>query len=487
MSSRSDIYNIMYDTVGPFWTTIFKDKALVTASLKANTFTAAELIDNLNITTKCLDEQQCPQYALTQLHKVYIDSDNIQQQLVTVSQNSILNNNVFSVGQYANQSIYVITLPHNIYNCLYIANTIDETDIVLLKNIDFVQKDEKTILLYKHPDEYGFKSAITHIDSDMRKTYSLYIKGSVNTFGYDNRFGRVPNVTSKNNITYDILANEVTYSIISQSFQKIIGVCPPTISGDVSKIWYEGDNTILYNGDLAIIPKELDCSVSIGDYITPSSILVNDIKIFNDIYESPVKYYYVAPNRLPYTDYGIIIPNTDEGLVVATDDILRTYSQYAITANDDIVITEDSKIMCAFTLSKNNVILDVKGTEKDVMAFNYVLITGLANYSNTIESVKTSNNPLKIVFSDIHNTKIPTIWLSSGLVYNIEMFNGALYSLRNMGYMSDILISCDTTISTNVDVAVEFEDSVSCFIVYIDNEINNINIDDKRVMAGEYI
>ena len=469
----------IYDTLGVFWTAIFKDQTFITGTIKAQVLSVDEISDNIEKVNISLDEQKCPNNLMDSTYKLSILGNNIKQVKYTVGDKPKLYTDVFVVGQTNKNISYAITLPRKINDCRIIANTVGFNDSVLLKDIDFTQQDPETVIFKKHPSEYGFKYTYTNVDGIPHKVYSFYIKGSYGSFGYESRFGGIPAPSDKNSINYDLLTNEVTYTKLIQTFQKAAGITCASVEGRITRIWYEGDFVVLYNGSLIKVPKKFTLTVKMGDYVTPSTLLVKEIRYFDDIETSGVQYCYISPDRLPITKFGIIIPNKDipisyDGSVYySTEDGISIIS----TENDDALALEESS---------TDINLGIKGLPEDVDAFYNKLENGLAEYSVTLPEIATSSNPMSIIFKDIHNIKIPTVTLSPSVLYAIKDLNAVIQSLSGMSNPSSYLL-INGNLQIRDEATVSFEDTVSCFIVYAEDTTTALNIEDTNRSVGDFI
>lgn len=469
----------VYDTLGVFWTTIFKDQTFISGTTNAQVLSLDELSDNLEKVNISLDEQKCPNYLLNSTYKLSILGSDIKQVKYTVGDKPKLYTEVFTVGQTCKNVRYSVTLPRKINDCGVIANTVGFDDSVLLKDIDFVQTDPETVIFKKHPSEYNFHYTYTELTGKPQKLYSFYIKGSYNSFGYESRFGGIPAPSDKNSINYDLLTNEVTYKNLIQTFQKAAGITCASVEGRITRIWYEGDFVVLYNGSLIKVPKKFTLAIKMGDYVTPSTLLVKEIRYFDDIETSGVQYCYISQDRLPITKFGIIIPNKDipisyDGAVYySTEDGVAVIS----TENDDALALEESA---------TGIDLGIKGLPDDVDAFYNKLENGLAEYSVTLPEIATSSNPMSIIFKDIHNIKIPTVTLSPSVLYAIKDLNAIIQSLSGMFNPSSYLL-INGNLQIEDEATVSFEDTVSCFIVYAEDTTTALNIEDTNRSVGDFI
>lgn len=475
-------YKNVYKTLGPFWDIIFKDKRFIGGVTNSQCFSIDEISDNISKVNISLNESKCPEYLLNSTYRVSVPSTNITPQLYKVSDAPKLYTEIFLVGQVYKNISYVVKLPKKINNCAVLANTIEFNDIVLLKDIDYTQLDSETLVLKHTPEQYGFQYEFNMSDSGPIKTYILYIRGSYSGFGYSSRFGKIPSVTYKNDLVYDLLTNEATYSKFIQTVQKAIGITVPTVDGVITRIWYEGAYTMLYNGSIIKIPNRFTPIVSIGDRVAPNSILIKEINFVDDITKSSVRYYYVPPEKLPITKYGISIPNSNIP-------ILYGDTVYLSTENNDEIIATEADDELVTESSSNYINLGIQGTEEDVSAFYTTLESGLLEYSVSLPSVITSSNPTSIIFRDIHNIQIPTFDITASVLYSIDDLNSVVNSLHGMSLPStDFLINSTISILDKPIISVqEVEDQITCFIVYDEITDTQINLDDTRHTGDVYL
>lgn len=464
--------DLVYSILGDFWTSFFKDTFLVEGVINANTLSLDEFSNNLSKLTDTLNERTCPKIVPTSIYRLDIEDTNITHTIQKVDYNNRLTYDVFLVNQPDTIGWYEIKLPKEISECLLISTSIAFNDTVLLKDIDYIQKDASTLLFFKHPSVYGFESFITSKDGQLLKTYAFYIKGSYGNFGYASRFGRAPHALKYNTPAYDVLTNEVTITTLMQTLQRVLGAEPAVSEGTVSRIWYEGDREYAFNGGIISVPASVGLSLSIGDKVDSSSIVMKDISVYNDLWKAPIAAYYVSNNRLPITKHGILIPNTN-----AASDLSVSSPSLMLEDDSALVETEYNITVSIDSLSVNDD-LGIKGDPEDVKAFYTFLNSGLAKYALSIQTVATSSNPLRIIFSDIHNIKIPAIVLSDKLIYTLQDISGISYTLQGMSYDTTLFVGGN--VKVNTAAVVHVENKIECFMLYKEDTTTSVKISTQQ-------
>lgn len=468
--------SIVYSVLGDFWTDFFNDQNFVEGVINANTLTLDEINNNITKATDILNEKECPVIAQSGLYKLSVDDNCITPVTKKVDYNSFLNTDVFMVNQPDNSGHYVVQLPTAIKECLFISIDMAFNKVVLIKDIDYLQIDEKTLVFFKHPSAYGFSEIITNTENGLARSYCFYIKGSKGSFGYASRFGRVPNAVNKTNTVYNMLTNEVTVSILTQTLQKVVGVEPATTKGAVTRIWYEGDREYAFNGTISSVPAEYGLAIKVGDIISPSSIIAKDITVYPNLWNAPIAAYYVPSSRIPFTKYGILIPNT------ASASSLSSINKAVITEASEYIDTENNISIVAESTIDGAASLGILGDEQDVAAFYKVLTKGLSDYYITLDSIATSTNPLKIIFSDIHNINIPAIVLSDSFIYKLKDITGVAAVLDGMSYDTSLFLGGNVRINTAATVSVE--NTIECFMLYKEDTSATVEVTEQQLHAG---
>lgn len=464
--------NLVYTVLGDFWTAFFKDTYFVEGVINANTLSLDELSNNFTKITDTLNEQACPKILPTSIYRLDIDDSSITHTVKKVDYSNKLALDVFLVNQPETNGWYEIKLPKEIAECLLISTDIVFNKTVLLKNIDYIQKDASTLIFFNHPSTYGFESFITNKEGKLLTTYAFYIKGSYGSFGYASRFGRAPHALKYNTPAYDLLTNEVTITNLMQTLQKVLGAEPVLSDGTVSRIWYEGDREYAFNGTIFSAPVSVGLAVSIGDNVEPSSVIMNDIAVYNDLWKAPIAAYFIPSNRLSITKHGILIPNTN-----AASDL--TVKSPSLTTEDAsaFISTERNLTLSVEGITIKNA-LGIKGDPEDVDAFTSFLMEGFAKYNISIDSIATSSNPLRIIFSDIHNIRIPAIVLSDKLICTLKDISGISYTLQGMSYDTTLFVGGNVGINTAV--AINIENTIECFILYKEDTTTPVKITTKQ-------
>lgn len=463
--------NTIYEVLGPFWGVIFNDPKTIRAICKAHALSYDEIERNYKDMLTLFNEPKCPEYLIKNLNILFIPETNINRVQYKVSDEPLLNSEIFEVGQETPAEVYEVTLTQPLYSAPLIQNDL-KGSVTLIDGIDYKRKNNTTLTMTKHPKDLGFIRRMTIINDVPTYEYIMFYPfSSSEENGYYTHYDFYGVTNFSGTGVFDLWTTEGTITNIVKNAQRFLGITAPNTDGAVIDNWKEGNFFIYRTADELIkVPAVYTPVVSIGSVIDHTQPIIEELFVSDDITTTDIPYYYVpADNLMPVNVHGIIIPNIEVP-------IFDSSIYYLLQEDGKVSVYEDDTPVSLENGNRLSVNFHLGGFKEDVNSFYQNLIANANSFNIDLNEYFKNYPPLykptRALFKDLTLKAPAVLGLTNSAVNSVRTQLKAFQAIPDsLPAGANLRANMEVTVNTTVTPTVE--DSIVGFIVYTETE--NLN------------